>query len=406
MAISPSTSSFLKKIMPLTLGGFSIGMTEFLIMGVLPNVSRSLHVSIPTAGYLIAIYAFGVVIGAPLMIAVSRRFTPKQTLGGLMLLFAIFNCLFSVAPSFPLLLFSRFMSGLPHGAFFGIGAVVATRLAPAGKGASTVALMFAGLTLANILGVPVGTFIGNHVSWRLAYFIVGLFGFITVFAIARCLPDVDIDQSENFIKSLKILKHLDIWLIIAISAIGTGGLFAWISYIAPLMIHVALFSENMITFIMMIAGIGMAVGNMLGGKFADRTSPLVVTAILLLMMMGCLVIVAFTTQNQIMAIIMTFITGAVAFAIISPLQMLMIQAARGSEMLASCLVQSSSNMGNTLGAFLGGLPIAAGFGYTSPEYVGFILALIGLSLCLAIQRYVVKTSYFIPPDTSMKEPVI
>ena len=386
MQTTLSKANSFKSLIPLTLGGFSIGMTEFLIMGVLPNVSSSLNISIPTAGYLIAIYAFGVVIGAPVMIAISHRFTPKHTLAGLMLLFGVFNLLFSIAPSFPLLLFSRFMSGLPHGAFFGIGAVVATRLAKPGKGASTVALMFAGLTLANIFGVPIGTYIGNHYSWRIAYFLVSLSGFMTLFFIVKWLPDVKIDQTHTFVKSMRILKHLDIWLIIGISSIGLGGLFAWISYIAPLMIHVALFSENMITFIMMTAGLGMALGNMLGGKLADGFSPLFVTAMLLLAMMVCLIIIANTSQYQFMAIIMTFITGAVAFAVISPMQMLMIQASRGSEMLASSLVQSSSNMGNTLGAFLGGLPIAAGFGYTSPEYVGFTLALVGLVFCLVIHR--------------------
>jgi DHA1 family arabinose polymer transporter-like MFS transporter len=282
MTITSTKNYSLKNLLPLTLGGFSIGMTEFLIMGVLPNAAHSLNVSIPTAGYLIAIYAFGVVIGAPILIALSHRFTAKQTLIGLMLSFAIFNLIFSVAPSFPLLLFSRFMSGLPHGAFFGIGAVVATRLARPGKGASAVALMFAGLTLANILGVPIGTFIGNHFSWRLAYFIVALFGFITLLSIIKWLPDVEIIHNTNFVKSLKILKHLDIWLIIGISAIGMGGLFAWISYIAPLMINIALFSADMITFIMMIAGLGMAVGILLGGKLADAFSPLLVTAVSLL----------------------------------------------------------------------------------------------------------------------------
>jgi MFS transporter, DHA1 family, arabinose polymer utilization protein len=386
MATPSSKTISFKNLLPLTLGGFSIGMTEFLIMGVLPNVSQSLNISIPTAGYLIAIYALGVVIGAPLMIAVSQRFTPKHTLIGLMLLFAIFNLLFSVAPSFPLLLFSRFMSGLPHGAFFGVGAVVATRLAKPGKGASTVALMFAGLTLANIVGVPIGTYIGNHYSWRIAYFIVALSGFMTLASLIKWLPDVEINQTNNFIKSMKILKHLDIWLIIGISSIGMGGLFAWISYIAPLMINVALFSANMVTFIMMTAGTGMALGIMIGGKLADKFSPLFVTALLLSVMMICLLIIANTVHNQFMALLMTFITGAVAFAVIPPMQMLMIQAAEGSEMLASSLVQASSNMGNSLGAFLGGLPIAAGFGYTSPEYVGFFLAMTGVVFCFGIQR--------------------
>jgi DHA1 family arabinose polymer transporter-like MFS transporter len=375
----------LKNLIPLTLGGMCIGMTEFLIMGVLPNVSSSLNISIPTAGYLISIYALGVVIGAPLLIFISSRITPKKTLITLMLLFGVFNLLFSIAPSFSLLLFSRFMSGLPHGAFFGIGAVVATRLARPGKGASAVAMMFAGLTLANIFGVPIGTYIGNHFNWRVSYFLVSLSGFFTLYSIIKWLPDVTISQTTSLSKSIKILKHLDIWLIIGVSAIGTGGLFAWISYIAPLMLHVGLFSANMITFIMMTAGIGMAVGNLLGGKLADLYSPLSVTALLLALMIVCLLIIAKTAQYQLWALVMTFITGAIAFAVISPLQMLMIQASRGGEMLASSLVQSSGNMGNTLGAYLGGLPIAAGFGYTSPEYVGIILAFIGLVFCIFIR---------------------
>lgn len=367
------------------MGGFSIGMTEFLMMGVLPDVAHSLNISIPTAGHLIAIYALGVVAGAPLMVSLSNFLSPKKTLAGLMLLFTLFNLLFSIAPTYSLLLFTRFLSGLPHGAFFGAGAVVAARLASPGKGASAVAVMFAGLTLANIFGVPIGTYIGHHVSWRVAYFLVALFGFLSFYCIIKWLPNVTLNNSNSFIKSLNIFKQLDIWLIMGVSAIGTGGLFAWISYIAPLMTNVALFSSDMVTIIMMVAGIGMAVGNILGGRLADRLPPLLVTGFLLIIMMICLVIVALVTEYKLLAIVMTFVTGAVAFAIISPLQMLMIQAARGSEMIASSMVQASANMGNTLGAYLGGLPLAAGFGYTSPEYVGVILAFIGLSLCLTIQ---------------------
>jgi DHA1 family arabinose polymer transporter-like MFS transporter len=380
-----SAGGWVKNLLPLTMGGFSIGMTEFLMMGVLPDVADSLSISIPTAGYLIAIYAFGVVIGAPLMIALSKNFPPKKILAVLMLLFAVFNILFSMAPTFLLLLFARFMSGLPHGAFFGVGAVVATQLAQPGKGASAVAIMFAGLTLANILGVPVGTFIGHHFSWRVAYFLVALCGLLTLTSIIKWLPDLTLAHSLSFKQSLRIFKDSEIWLIIGISAIGTGGLFAWMSYIAPLMTDVALFSENMVTIIMMIAGIGMAIGNLLGGRFADRLSPLFVTGILLFIMMGCLLTIAVVTENKLWALIMTFITGAVAFAVVPAMQMLMIQAAKGSEMLASSMVQASANMGNTLGAYLGGLPIAAGFGYTSPEYVGMGLAFVGLVLCFVIK---------------------
>lgn len=381
---SKANKQWIKHLLPLTLGGFSIGMTEFLMMGVLPDVAQSLSVSIPTAGYLIAIYALGVVVGAPLIVALSKNYPPKKILVGLMLLFALFNSLFALAPNFLLLLGARFMSGLPHGAFFGIGAVVATQLAAPGKGASAVAIMFAGLTLANILGVPVGTFIGHHLSWRIAYFMVALFGLITLVAIIKWLPDLILTNTPSFKQSLKIFKELEIWLIIGIAAIGTGGLFAWMSYIAPLMTDVAQFSENMVTIIMMIAGLGMAIGNLLGGRVADRRSPLLVTALLLLLMIGCLLTIALVTDNQLWALIMTFITGAVAFAVVPAMQMLMINAAKGSEMLASSMLQASANMGNTLGAYLGGLPIAAGFSYTSPEYVGMALAFMGLVLCFTI----------------------
>ncbi|WP_133136154.1 MFS transporter [Legionella rowbothamii] len=376
-----SNLGWLKNLLPLTLGGLCIGMTEYLMMGVLPDVANSLSISIPTAGYLIAIYALGVVVGAPLMIALAKNYPPKKILVTLMLLFVVFNVLFSIAPNFSLLLIARFMAGLPHGAFFGVGAVVATQLAKPGKGASAVAIMFTVLTLANIFGVPLGTFIGHHCSWRVAYFIVASFGLITFFSIIKWLPNLVLEKPFDFRQSLAIFKDLEIWLIIGISAIGTGGLFAWISYIAPLMTDVTLFSDDMVTFIMMLAGMGMAVGNILGGRLADRLSPLMVVGIMLSLMMLCLLTVALLAEHKLAALIMTFVTGTIAFAVVPAMQMLMIQAARGAEMLASSMVQASANMGNTLGAYLGGLPIAAGFGYTSPEYVGMGLVFVGLVLC-------------------------
>lgn len=376
-----SNLGWLKSLLPLTLGGFSIGMTEYLMMGVLPDVANSLSISIPTAGYLIAIYAFGVVIGAPLMIALAKNYSPKKILAALMLLFVVFNVLFSLAPTFSLLLIARFMAGLPHGAFFGVGAVVATQLAKPGKGASAVAIMFTGLTLANIIGVPLGTFIGHHCSWRIAYFIVASFGLVTFFSIIKWLPNLVLEKSVDFRQSLAIFKDVEIWLIIGISAIGTGGLFAWISYIAPLMTDVTLFSADMVTFIMMLAGSGMAVGNILGGRLADRLSPLMVVGMMLSLMILCLLTVALLAEHKLAALIMTFVTGTIAFAVVPAMQMLMIQAAHGAEMLASSMVQASANMGNTLGAYLGGLPITAGFGYTSPEYVGMGLVFVGLVLC-------------------------
>jgi len=370
-------------LITLCLGGISLGMTEFMMMGVLPDVAKSLSVSIPAAGHLIAIYALGVIIGAPVMVGVLGKYPPKKVLIGLMITVASGNILFSLAPTYELLLFARFLVGLPHGAFFGIGAVVASKLADPGSEAKSVSVMFAGLTIANIIGVPLGTFIGHNFNWRISFVLISFIALITAASIKKWLPALPSQSDSNFADSLKVFKKPELWIIIGISAIGTGGLFAWISYIAPLMTEVAHFDSNMITPIMVIAGLGMAVGNFVGGRLADRFSPLKTTSYLLLLMVIMLVLVALTSQYKAAALILTFITGGLAFAVIAPMQMLMIRAAKGAEMLASSSMQASANTGNALGAFLGGLPIAV-YGYTSPEYVGAALALTGFLLCLLL----------------------
>lgn len=375
---------FKLSLISLTIGGFSIGMTEFLMMGVLPDISQSLNVSIPTAGHLISIYALGVVIGAPLIVGIAGNYPPKKVLIGLMLMVFVFNALFAIAPSYGLLMLSRFFAGLPHGAFFGVGAVVASKLAEPGREARSVAVMFAGLTVANIIGVPLGTYIGHHFDWRYSFGGIAFFGLLTMIAIHYWMPQIQASVNHSFRNSLKIFKTVDLWLIIGISAIGTGGFFAWISYIAPLMTEVANFSASMITVIMVIIGLGMAVGNFIGGRMADKFSPLKTTLFLLLSMVVALIFFALISRFQIPAIIMTFLIGAIGFAVIAPMQIMIMQYAKGAEMLASSVLQATSNFGNALGAFLGGLPIAAGFGYTSPEYVGSGLAFVGFALCLIL----------------------
>jgi DHA1 family arabinose polymer transporter-like MFS transporter len=381
-----------KRLLPLTIGGFSLGMTEFMMMGVLPDVSKSLDISIPTAGHLISAYALGVVIGAPLMVGLFSKLPPKKVLIGLMVMFGIVNALFALSPSYEFLMITRVMAGLPHGAFFGIGAVVASQLAEPGKEARAVSMMFAGLTIANIIGVPIGTYIGHNFSWRLSFFIVAAFGLITAATTKFLLPAIKNKNEGSFKDSLAVFKNVDPWLIIGISAIGTGGMFAWISYIAPLMTEVAGFSNNNITVIMIIAGVGMAVGNFIGGRLADKFSPLITTTILLSAMVLSLFVIAGVSQYQPAAIVMTFITGAIAFAVIAPMQMLMISAAKGSEMIASAVLQATANFGNAIGAFLGGLPIAAGYGYTAPQYVGAALAAVGIGFCMLLMAKQRNTS--------------
>ena len=244
--------------------------------------------------------------------------------------------------------------------------------------------MFAGLTVANIFGVPLGTYIGHHLSWRVSFLVIAGVALLAAGGIRQWMPNLAPSSNGRFAQSLGVFKKIDFWLIIGICAIGTGGLFTWISYIAPLMTEVVGFSANSVTYIMIIAGVGMAVGNFVGGRLADRYSPLLTTSSLLLAMILSLITIVLVSHFKIPSLIMTFITGGVAFAIIAPMQMLMIRAAKGSEMLASSVLQAAANMGNALGAYLGGLPLRAGHDYTSPEFVGAGLAFTGFLFCMVL----------------------
>lgn len=373
-----------KSILTLTLGGFGIGMTEFVIMGILPDIAKSLEITIPEAGHLVSAYALGVVVGAPLLIGFTGSKPPKTILLLLMILFTVFNTVSAFAPSYYMLLLSRFFSGMPHGAFFGVGAVVAGRLAEPGKEARSVSLMFAGLTIANLIGVPLGTFIGHHISWRITFMIVGVIGLLTTTSIKIWMPSLAVTNTKGLLSELKFFTRLDAWLIVAVIAVGTGGFFCWYSYIAPLLTEVSGFNDDSIMYILVLAGLGMVVGNFIGGRLADRFSPLYTSAALLFAMAISLTILYFVSHNQILTLVSTFVTGAIAFAMLSPLQMLMINTAKGAEMLAASVSQASFNIGNALGAYLGGLPIAAGLGFNSPEWVGASLAIGGVLVSVVL----------------------
>lgn len=381
-----------KSLIALAIGGLAIGMTEFSMMGLLSDFTNDLHISIPQGGHFISIYALGVVIGAPILVMLSQRFPPKKVLIALMLLFTVFHALFVCAPEYKSLLVMRFLSGLPHGAFFGVGSVVASILAPKGKEAQAIAIMFTGLTLANLLGVPISTYLGHHYSWRIAYGIISLLGLLTMVAVYLWIPVLPAQRDNDIKKQLSFFKTKKAWHLVIMISIGTGGLFAWISYISPMMKEVAGLTDNKIPIIMTLVGLGMVLGNLIGGKIADTFSPNKAVIISFTSMAVCLSIVFFTVHIQWMAYLMSFVTGLVAFTIGPPLQMLLIKNAKDSEMLAASAGQASFNVGNALGAFLGGLPIQYGFAANSPEWVGVGMALTGAFLAFTFLQSQQKTT--------------
>ncbi|UUF14734.1 MULTISPECIES: MFS transporter [Flavobacterium] len=373
-----------KSLIALSFGGLTIGITEFVMMGLLPDIASDMKVSIPVAGYLISAYALGVVIGAPLLVILGRNFPPKKMLLILALMLTVFNALSIIAPSYNFLFASRFLSGLPHGAFFGVGAVVASRLADKGKEAQAIAIMFSGLTLANLIGVPIGTYIGHNFIWRYTFVLIAVVGLLTFLLISLWMPKLDKGETVNMKKQLEFFKRTEAWLIIGITAIGFGGLFAWISYIAPLLINVSKFGEGDVSYILILAGLGMVVGNFAGGKLADKYSPAPTTLALLFIMSIDLILVYFFSSNQYISLFLTFLTGAISFSVIAPIQMLMIRTAKGAEMIASASLQGSFNIGNALGAFLGGLPLTAGYSYESPNLIGVGMSIVGMLITVTL----------------------
>ena len=371
-----------KGLVALACGGLAIGMTEFTMMGILQDIANDQQIEITKAAHFIALYALGVVVGAPVLTLLTSKYPPKNVLLFLMILFLVFNGLFALAPQFNSLAITRFMSGLPHGAFFGVGSVAAAQLAKKGKEAQAIAFMFTGMTIANLAGVPLGTYIGQHYSWRITYGIIALLGLVTFFALYFWLPNLSSTTSGKITRQLSYFKQLKAWVIIAVISIGTGGLFAWISYISPMVTMVGNLPEKHIPMIMTLVGLGMFFGNILGGKLADTISPTKASILSFSSMAVTLTVVFFTAHISEMAYIMAFVTGLVAFTSGSPLQMMLINSAKGSETIAAAAGQASFNIGNTLGAYLGGIPITFGFAYNSPLLIGVGMAMIGAGLAL------------------------
>ncbi|MFE4211832.1 MFS transporter [Streptomyces sp. NPDC056844] len=368
-------------LLALAIGAFGIGTTEFVIMGLLPDVAADFQVSIPTAGFLVTGYALGVVLGAPLMTILGTRVTRKRMLMLLMGLFIVGNIVSALAPVFGVMLAGRVIASLAHGAFFGIGSVVAADLVAPEKKAGAIAMMFTGLTVANVVGVPLGTFIGQSLGWRVTFFVVAGLGVLGLLGVAKLVPEQPKPQGVRIRHELAAFRNVQVLLAMAMTVLGFGGVFAAITYITPMMTETAGFAASSVTWLLVLFGLGMVGGNLLGGKFADRhLMPMLYVAL------GALAVVlalfTLTAHNKIAAAVTIVLIGALGFATVPPLQKRVLDQAAGAPTLASAVNIGAFNLGNALSAWLGGLVIAAGFGYTAPNWVGAVLAASALVLAV------------------------
>lgn len=368
-------------LLALAISAFGIGTTEFVMMGLLPNVADDLGTSVPTAGYLVSAYAIGVVIGAPLLTALGARIPRKRMLVLLMGLFTVGNLASALAPSFGLLLAGRVLAGLPHGAFFGVGAVVASRLVSEEKQARAVATMFLGLTIANIVGVPVGTALGQGLGWRATFLVVTGIGLLAMASLARLIPQMPRDQHGGLGHELRALGNRQVLLGLLTAVFGFAGVFAVYSYLASMMTEVTGFAESSVTIVLALFGIGMTLGALVAGPLTDRAlRPTLYGSLAALAVM--LVVFDFTVHIKWAALVSVVLLGAVGFMTTTPLQMLVMNKAKHAPTLASASNHSAFNLANAGGAWIGGVAIAAGWGWTSPTLVGAVLALVGLGIAV------------------------
>lgn len=366
-----------KSLIALAFGTLGLGIAEFTMMGILPYVARDLNISIPVAGHLISAYALGVCAGAPMLI-VARKRPLKHILLVLMALMLVGNLGAAMAPDYWLLLAARFISGLPHGAYFGVASIVAGKLADEGKSSEAVSIMIAGMTVANLFGVPLGTSLSHMLSWRVTFLLVGCWGLIVLYYIWRWVPVIEGLKDTGFKGQFRFLKTPAPWLILGATALGNGGVFCWYSYITPLLTNVSGFSAESVTALMVLAGFGMVVGNLVSGRLSDRYTPGKVGTVVQGMICILLLMIFFLSPNPWCSAILMALCTAGLFAVSSPEQVLIIRVAPGGEMLGGACVQIAFNLGNAIGAYVGGLALSGGYRY--PALAGVPFALVGFVL--------------------------
>ncbi len=385
-----SRGSVLKALFALGTGGFAIGTGEFVIMGLLPDAAAGLHVSIPEAGHLISIYALGVVIGAPLLAILGARAARRDFLMTLMGLFALGNLFSAIAPGYYSMLLARFLAGFPHGTFFGVAALVAAGLVERGRRAQAVSMVLFGLTIANLLGVPAVTAIGQIFGWREAFAIVGVLALLTLTLVGMWVPKVAGDRNASPLRELSALTRKQVLLTLAIGAIGSGGLFSVFSYVKPTLTDLAQLPVSWIPLVLALFGLGMILGNVAGGKLADRGLEKTIRAVLI---WSVLVLSAFvfTAHFAVAGSLNVMLIGTMV-ALASVLQIRLMDVAGDAQTMAAALNHSAFNIANALGAWLGGVTISAGFGWQSTGWVGALLAVLGLLVHAVAMRDARKKS--------------
>lgn len=378
-------------LLSLAIGSFGIGMTEFTIMGLLPEIARSTlpelsatspDTAIAHAGWLISLYALGVVVGAPTLTALTARFPRKRVLISFAIALTLFNAAIIIAPNFELVGVSRFLAGLPHGAYFGIAALVAADLLGPGKRAQGVAFALTGLTVANVVGVPVGTFVGQQWGWHAAFIIVAVIFALATVLIAVFVPATPGQPERTFLDELRVFRVGQVWVTVAVGAIGFGGFFALYSYISPLVTDVAGADAGLVPVVLVVVGLGMTVGNLVGGRMADRNLGATLLASLGMVALA-LVLVALTAQWLPTLFLFVFAVGFASSAASPAIQTRLMDVAGDRQSIAGALNHSALNIGNSLGAALGGAVIAAGWGFTAPSWVGVVLASTGVIIAAA-----------------------
>ena len=363
----------------LILGGVAIGTTEFVTMGLLPQIAEGVGVDIPTAGHTISAYAAGVVIGAPLLAVLGATWPRKALLVGLMVAFTVGNVLTALAPSYETLVAARLLAGLPHGAFFGVAALVAVDLAAAGQAGRAVGRVMLGIPIANVLGVPGATWLGQHLGWRSAYWLVTVIGVATVALISYAVPHLPRDRARTVRSELGALTSLQVWLTLGVGAVGFGGMFAMYSYIAPTVTEVTGLPASAVPLFLLVFGASGFVGNLVAGRMGDWS--VIRSAVIGMAGLGVsLALFAVVAPYAVAALVVLAVTSILASVLVINLQLRLMQVAGAAQTLAAAGNHAALNFANALGAWVGGLVIAAGYGYTAPSLVGAGLALLGLAI--------------------------